>query len=166
MAEAFKITGLDGAIETLRRLPKEIVSKRGGPILKNLRKAARVITKQEKVLLQASLHHDHDEDSRESTGLLMKSLIVTRGKAPNDGKGERVLARVKRATYPGRSGKPVTTLKAAQLKEYGSSHQQADSFVRAAGIQKQGEVRRVFETGLATDIDKLAQTLIDQNKGR
>jgi hypothetical protein len=72
------------------------VSKRGGPVLAGLRKGARLIRTQMVLNL-----HQHLAASPDTTGLLMKSVIVSRGKAPFGTKGERVLVRIKRRTYPG-----------------------------------------------------------------
>ena len=44
--ETTQIEGLAGVLDTLKRLPPEIVSKRGGPVRAALNKAARMIQKQ------------------------------------------------------------------------------------------------------------------------
>jgi HK97 gp10 family phage protein len=161
MKTELKLTGIDGIIATLRALPPEIVSKRGGPAKAALRKAARVIQKPAVANVRASA----DED-REATELLAKSVVVTRGKPPSDGKGERYLVRVKRKTYPGRSGKPTTTLKTAQLKEYGSSQQQAEPWLRPAFAAKAKEAIGVVTTELVKGIDRVVAKLAKQNGGR
>src|SRR5690625_5245721 len=115
------IHGIDGVLKTLESLPKEIVSKRGGPVARALAKGARLIRDEAKKNLRAQIAVNGDE----STGLLEKNIIASRGKALRVGKGERYLVRVRRKTYPGRSGKPVTTRKTASLLEYGSEHQPA-----------------------------------------
>ena len=75
-----KVTGLDGVLDMLKKLPPEIVSKRGGPVRAALRKGALVIQKQEKANLQAIISGTNDEGERLSTGLLMDNVIVSRGK--------------------------------------------------------------------------------------
>jgi HK97 gp10 family phage protein len=134
MKTELKLTGLDGVLELLKKLPPEVVSKNGGPVRAALRKGAVVILKQEKANLQAVTNNATDEDKKLSTGFLLQNVIVSRGKAPTGSKGERALVRVRRKTYPGagRTGKPVTTLQTANLLEYGSSQQPAEPWIRPA----------------------------------
>lgn len=160
-----KLTGLDGVLATLKSLPAEVVSKRGGPVKAALRKGAVVILKEEKARLQVSTSN-RTEDGRHSTGLLMKSLIASRGKTPSGGNGERYLVRVKRKTYVRKSGKPVTTLKTAQLLEYGSSKQPAEPWIRPAFLAKAEEAIHTIETALVAGIDKIVAKLARQNAGK
>lgn len=160
-----KLTGLDGVLDTLRRLPPEVVSKRGGPVKTALRKGALVILKQARDNLRVSASNQTVEGS-ESTGLLLKNLIASRGKPPNGGKGERYLVRVRRKTYPRKGGKPVTTLKTAQLLEYGSSHQPAEPWLRPAFLGKAEAAIRTVETTLVAELDKIVARLASQNRGR
>jgi hypothetical protein len=160
-----KLTGIDGVLDTLKSLPPELASKRGGPALAALRKGARVIQAAEKTNLQASLANATDADDAASTGLLMSSVIVSRGKALVDGKGERVLVRIKRKTYP-RNGKPTTTLASAQLKEYGSSQQAAEPWIRPAFLSKAAEAIATIERDLVARLDKLVARLAAKNKGK
>lgn len=162
-----KLTGLDGVLETLKSLPPEIVSKRGGPVKAALRKGANVILKQEKANLRAVMGHQVDGEQIAATGLLLKNLVTTRGKPPSDGKGERYLVRVKRKTYPRKGrGKAVTTLKTANILEYGSSKQPAEPFIRPAFNAKAAEAIRTVETELVKGIDKVVAKLAAQNKGK
>ena len=142
-----KLHGIDGVIDALQKLPPEIVSKRGGPVLAALKKGARVIHKQAKANLSASM----DE---ESTGILEKNLIVSRGKAPSSGKGERVLIRVRRKVYKRTAKEATTTLKTAQIKEYGSVKQAAEPWLRPAFAAKAAEAIDVASKSVATEIDK------------
>jgi HK97 gp10 family phage protein len=159
------ITGLDGVIDTLKSLPPEIVSKRGGPVRAALRKAAVVIQKQEIQNLTASLANA----PRYSTGLLLKNIVVTRGKAPFGGNGERYLVRVRRKAYPKEhqgKGKPVTTLKAAHLLEYGSSTQPAEPFIRPAVRQAGQKAIDTFVTELNKSIARIIKKLESKNRVR
>lgn len=147
-----KLEGADSIVSMLKSLPAEVVSKRGGPVKLALAKGARVIRKEvAKNLEQATA------DGDESTGLLKQSLIVSRGKQPNTGKGERYLVRFKRKTYPDRKGKPVTTLKTAQILEYGSEKQKAEPFIRPAAVSKAQEAIKTINDDLLARIDKIVQ---------
>lgn len=145
-----KLTGVDNVLRLLKALPPEVVSKRGGPAKTALRKGANVIAKQMRANLTAVTAGD------ETTGLLLKNLIVSRGKPPTSGKGERYLVRFRRKTYPGRKGKAVTTLKTAQLLEYGSSKQPAEPFIRPAFRSRAREAIDTVTRELATAVDRLA----------
>lgn len=161
-----KLTGLDGVVETLKSLPPEVVSKRGGPIKQALRKGAVVIAKAEKLALIATLGGKNGEQD-EVTHTLEKAIIVSRGKPPANGNGERYLVRIKRKTYTRTTkGKPVTTLQTAQLKEYGSSHQAAEPFIRPAFLANAEAAIRTVETETVKAVDKVAQKLLQQNKGK
>lgn len=160
-----KLSGLDGVLATLQALPAEVVSRRGGPAKAALRKGAIVILKQEKANLQAVTANTSDEGKRYSTGLLLKNLIASRGKAPTDGKGERYLVRIKRKSYARRGGKPVTTLQTANLLEYGSSKQPAEPWIRPAFAAKAEEAIKTVERELVAGIDKIVKKLAAQNKG-
>lgn len=161
-----KITGLDGVLDTLKSLPAEVVSKRGGPVRAALRKGAVVIQKQEVANLHAVTAAATDADKRQSTGLLAKNVVVTRGKAPSSGKGERYLVRVKRRTYVRIGAKAVTTLKTAHLLEYGSSKQPAEPWIRPAFESKAEQAISTVESELARSIDRIVKRLAAKNKGR
>ncbi len=159
-----KLRGLDGVLQTLSQLPKEVVSRRGGPVKAALRKGALVILREAKLNLAHSTG-GLTSDANESTGLLLKSLIASRGKAPTGGNGERYLVRVKRNTY-NRQGKAVTTLKTANLLEYGSSKQPAEPWLRPAFQTKAREAISTVERELVKGIDRVVKKLAAQNKGK
>lgn len=161
MTGTVKLQGADEVLNMLRQLPAEVVSKRGGPVRAALRKGAKVIQVQEIANLNAAT-----AGGDTSTGLLAKNVVVTRGKPPTDGKGERYLVRIKRVGYPDRStgkGKKatgVTTLKSAQLLEYGSSHQPAEPFIRPAFKSKAVEAITTATASLVAAVDRIAKRLL------
>lgn len=160
-----KLTGLEGTLLALKVLPQEIASKRGGPVRVALRKAAAVIHKQARANLQAVTQNATDPEKRESTGLLIKNLVVTRGKEPTGTKGERYLVRVRRKSYQ-REGAVVTTLKTAQLLEHGSSHQPAEPWLRPAFGSTAEKAIKVAETEISRAVALAVQKLAKQNGGR
>jgi len=160
-----KLEGLNGVLETLKSLPPEIVSKRGGPVKAALRKAARVIHKEAQTNLDRVTSNETSVGRQLSTGLLKKNLIVSRGKPPYGSKGERYLVRVRRKSYP-RKGKTTTTLATANLLEYGSSQQNAEPWLRPAFAAKAQEAIKTAETELLKQIDKVVKKLANQNKGK
>jgi len=167
MKVEMRLSGVDGVLATLHSLPAEVVSKRGGPVKSALRKGAVVILKAEQANLRSIMGHQVNGERRESTGFLLKNLIVTRGRAPKTGKGERYIVRVKRKIYPDRSkaASTTTTLNAARL-EYGTSDQDAEPFVRPAVQTKGREAISVIEAELLRGLDRIVSRLAAQNKGR
>lgn len=165
MKVELRLTGMDGVLATLQSLPAEVVSKRGGPVKSALRKGALGILKAEQANLRAVMGHQVDGEQRASTGLLLKNLIASRGKAPTSGKGERYLVRVKRRNYV-RKGKIVTTQQNAARLEYGTSKQPAEPFIRPA-VQARGQEAIVtIERELLAGIDKVVKKLAAQNAKR
>lgn len=149
-----QLRGLDGVYDLLRSLPAEVVSKRGGPVKTGLRKGAQVVQRAELSHLRRVL-----DPSEPDTGLLLESVIVSRGKAPTSGKGERYLVRVKRQTYKDRKGKPVTTLQTANLKEYGSEKQTATPWIRPAFQESAESAIRTIEAETLAAIDRIVRKL-------
>ena len=152
------LQGVEGVLKTLQSLPPEVVSKRGGPVKLALAKGARLLRNEVKKNLRRNIKTD------ESTGLLEKNIISTRGKQPYDTKGERYLVRVKRRTYPDKDGKPVTTLKTANIMEYGSKKQMAQPFIRPAVASKGAETIAVITKDLINRIEKVTKDLARKNK--
>lgn len=154
-----QITGIDNVLTMLRTLPAEVVGKRGGPVKTWLRKGAKYLQKRLLERLDHVTSNETTHPERENTQTLKRSSIVSRGKAPNDGKGERYLVRWKRITYT-RAGKPVTTHKTAQLLEYGSGEQPAEPFIRPT-VQTEGRTTiDLITNGLAADVDRIAQRML------
>lgn len=156
------VSGLDGVLRMLQQLPEEVVSKRGGPVKLALKKGATVIYKQADINLMLATQGLVSDDKQYSTGLLRKNLIVSRGKEPVGSKGERYLVRVRRKSYPDRKGEVTTTLKTAQILEYGSSKQQPDPWVRPAFESKAEEAIRVISDDLRERLDKIVKKLARQ----
>jgi HK97 gp10 family phage protein len=159
-----KIEGLNGLLETLKKLPPEVVSKRGGPVKKALRKGALVILKQAKQNLQVATQSS-DPEKAYSTGLLLKNLIASRGKPPVGQKGERYLIRVRRKAYPRAGKRTVTTTKTGSFLEYGSVKQPAEPWLRPAASAKAQEAMDTIHRELVKEIDKVQKKLAQQHKG-
>lgn len=153
-----KISGIDDTLRALKSLPTEIVSKRGGPVKLALAKGARFLRDEAKRNLEAAIALNGDE----SSGLLLKSVIASRGKQAFGTKGERYLVRVKRKTYPDRDGKAVTTLQTANLLEYGSSNQPATPWLRPAVLSKGQQTINVVVTDLNRRIDLITRKLFNK----
>ena len=68
--------------------------------------------------------------------------------------------------YPGRKGEQVSTLKSAQIKEYGSAKQPARSFIRKTVQQHGGAIIDIVTKDLDARVQKIVAKLASQNKGR
>lgn len=163
MKLTMNVTGLKGVYETLGSMPQEFVEKRGGPVKLALKKGALFIRDEEKRRLQALINEMGWNDT---TGLLMKNIIASRGKRINGSvKGERYIVRVKRKIYAGRQGKPVTTLKTAQIFEYGSVHQPPRPFIRPAFQKTAQQAIQIISEDLVKRIDREMRRMAKKNEG-
>lgn len=162
MKVEMKLVGADNIISLLRSLPAEVVSKRGGPVKLALAKGARMIRDEAKRNLQQAIAENGDV----SSGLLLDNVVASRGKAIHGSRGERYLVRVRRKTYPDRTGKPVTTHKTANLLEYGSAHQPATPWLRPAVQTKGSEAINVMTADLVARLDRLVKKLAKQGVPR
>lgn len=159
------IGGLTGVLETLKGLPREVVSKRGGPIRAALRKAAVVIQKQEILNLEQIIAQPNAEGvPNDSTGLLKKNVIVTRGKPPQGQNGERYLVRIRNKKYPDVKGKAVTTAQVGRLLEYGNETRPPMPFIRPAFEAKKGEALETFIKETHKSIRRIQRKLERQNR--
>lgn len=165
----FNITGIDGVIETLERLPPEVVSKRGGPVLGAVRKGMNVITKQARVNFRRAVAFPGLTGITETTGFTEKNIIARRAKMIAGEKGERMVVTIRSKTHP--SGKtyrdrPVKTNDVAYFMEVGSSTQPSIPWMRPAYYMKREEAVNVTITELKKRVDKIVQKLAAQNRGK
>jgi HK97 gp10 family phage protein len=158
MKVEMQLKGLDGVLGMLQQLPPEVVSRRGGPVKAALRKGALVILREAALNLARATNGLDADGERHSTGLLAKNLVVTRGKQPTGGKGERYLVRVRRKVYQ-RNGKPVTTRASAQLLEYGSSQQPPEPWLRPAFNSRAPEAIKTVEAELGAALQRIVRKL-------
>lgn len=159
-----KLEGLDGVLNTLKSLPPELVSRRGGPVRAALRKAAVVIQKQEIENLQAIIAEPNKGSADQSTGLLAKNIVVSRSRLKGGQNGERFLVRIRKKTYEGQGGKPVVTPQVARLLEYGSERNTPKPFIRPAFDAKKQEAADTFVTETNKGIERVYKKLKRQNR--
>lgn len=155
----FRLLGVDDAITMLKSLPPEIVSKRGGPVKKALRKAALVILKEAKLNVAHSTESLAEDAT--STKTLEQSLIAARGKPPPDQNGERYTIRVKKRFYT-REGKRVSTFMTARWLEYGTEKQPAEPWLRPAGASKAAAAISTMTSELTREINRVVKKLAKQ----
>lgn len=162
MKVELQIHGIDGVLSTLEALPAEVVSKRGGPVKLALAKGARLLRDQAK----DNFRHSVAQGGADSTETTVENIVASRGKAPVGTKGERQLVRVKRRSYINAKGAKTTTLRAAQLMEYGSATQPARPWLRPAVQRRGSQIIDVVSEDLLKRLDQITKRLAAQNGGR
>lgn len=147
--ETVQVRGLEGVLDTLRGLPPEIVSKRGGPVRAALARAARLMQREVKGNLAAIVAAGNAGENERSTGLLSANIVTSRGRQGNVN-GETYRVRVRNKVYPDqkRNLKRFTTAQNARLLEYGTEQRQPYPFIRPA-----------FESKKQAAVDEFAKTL-------
>jgi HK97 gp10 family phage protein len=174
MKVEMNLTGLDGVLATLQSLPPEVVSKRGGLVLRALRKGAQVIRKQATSNLASAIRGVDKEGNQLSTGLLLqKGLSISRKNPPSGVTGEMVRIRVRRAIYPNRKrnsgrrgGSKLATNDTAWFLEFGTAKQSPRPWLRPAFQAKAEAAIRTTEAELLRQIDRVVKKLASQNAGR
>ncbi len=162
MKVELQIHGIEGVLSTLEALPAEVVSKRGGPGKLALAKGARLLRDQAKDNFRRSVA----QGGADSTETTVENIVASRGKAPVGTKGERQLVRVKRRSYINAKGAKTTTLRAAQLMEYGSATQPARPWLRPAVQRRGSQIIDVVSEDLLKRLDQITKRLAAQNGGR
>jgi hypothetical protein len=158
-----QLQGIDNVLAMLAAMPPEVVSKVNGPIQRSIRAGLRPMLKRVRANLQVVTSNATTHPDRENLGLLLKSTIMSRGKPPSNGKGERYLIRVKKRAYPRKSGNGETnTVTNAQRLEYGRRGQPAEPYIRPAFQAEAAPTIERTRVALIAEIDKLAQSYLSR----
>lgn len=145
------VQGLDGLLDRLKKLPKEISGKAGGPVKRSLLAGAKLIAEEAKVTLQESINRPNvDGTIAESTGLLKGSIQVKRSTNPPRGIAEKVSVRVKRGKTP--DGTSIT--KYGKAMEFGTARQTGHPWLRPAFENKKQAALDVVVSALQKEISK------------
>lgn len=146
-----QVQGLDGLLDRLKALPKEISGKAGGPVKKSLLGGAKLIADESRQTLTSSINQPNaDGTISNSTGFLLKSIIVKRAAKPPRGVAEMVQVRVKRGKTP--DGTSVTAY--GKYMEFGRENQQAHPWLRPAFENKKEAALGVIVSALKDAIVK------------
>lgn len=156
--ETVRMEGLAGALKTLKSLPPELVSKRGGPVRVALRKGAKLLQERSQLNLDAITVAHGDQ----STGLLRDNVHIVRDS--NMRGGERYTVRVRRKTYPDQPG--VTTAKVGALLESGTEHRAPMPWMSTAYRTLRHQVLNTFTVELNRGLARIIRKLERQNRVR
>lgn len=147
-------------MKTLKELPPELVSKRGGPVRSALRKASLLLVNEAKANVQKIIDEPNIGGGNYSTGFLQKNIITARDSKMRG--GERYYVRVRRKAYPeGRTKKTATGVGA--LLERGTERRKPMPWMRPAFDAKKHEVVQFFPQELRKQLDRIVKKLARQN---
>lgn len=186
MKVEMKLVGLDGVLATLKGLPPEIVSRRGGPVRGALRKGAMIIVNQARANFRAAVAQPGKTGITDTTGFTEKQIVAKRKNPPPGVNGEKYIVSVNYVEHPsGRASRrksraaPDTKRKArkrvakairandiAFMMEYGTSKQAATPWLRPAFLSRAQEAIETTERELLKGIDRIVRKLAAQNKGK
>lgn len=153
-----KLSGLDGVLDTLRKLPPELVSRKGGPVLRALRKGASILVKQARENFRVEALDPGKTGINQITGFTEKAIVARRRPPPPGERGERVVVTVLPRTHPGGRQYRGRTIKAndvAFIMEVGSSTQAAAPWLRPAYYARRDEATRLIEKTLVADVKRI-----------
>lgn len=171
MAEQVTIAGLDGLLEALQDLPREIASRNGGPVRTALGRGARLI--KDEVVRRAPV----------KSGRLQKAIIAARDRNPQRsapgfseryivgvrGGARQKLANNRRNRRAGTAGQSVAKEGNAfywRFSEFGTAKQQAKPFLRPAFESSKQAALDEIVSSLGKGIDRIAARLARQGRGR
>lgn len=165
--EPINVRGLKGVLDTLKQLPPELVSKRGGPVRSALRKGAKIIQQQMQANVQAIIDNPNiDGHESKTIGILKANIVLAVLNPPPGQKGERIGVRVRRKRYPRERmgpGKGKSAQGVGALLEQGTERRQAYPWAAPAYESKKQEAYAVFERELPAAIDRIVKKLAKQN---
>lgn len=160
--------GLDGVLDTLKRLPPEVASKRGGPVRRALARGAKLIRDNARAALQRSIDAGGVTGITDTTGFTASNVIMKRSRLDRIN-GERYVVTVRPKKHPNGYKYRKRTIQAndiAFIMEQGSSKHPALPWLRPTFATYAAEAIRTIETTLAADVERLVKKLAAQNMGR
>jgi hypothetical protein len=163
-----QMDGLAGVLATLKALPPEVVSQRGGPVRAAVRNSSKIIRDEARLQMQARGQEAGKTGVSYATGFSASHIIMKRTKLTAI-KGERFVVTVKPVPHPNgnRIGKrPLRANDAAFIMEAGSATQPAEPWMRPAFAAKKEIATRAMETELVKAVDKIVKKLALKNRGR
>lgn len=169
MKTEFSITGLDGVLETLAKLPPEVVSKNGGVVRQALRKGAMVLVNEARRNFARAVQLPGKTGITDSTGFTEKNIVAKRRNPFGNIKGERFVVTVNYALHPSGEkyrGRPIRANDIAFTMEAGTSKQAATPWMRPAFDAKAQAAVDTATSELLSRIDRIVKKLAAQNKGK
>lgn len=165
--QSVHIVGLDGVLRSLRALPNEITSKRGGPARAALRKGANLIRNEARANVRRIVADPNIGGGDKSTGRLARSISIVLGSKRARADGERMFVMIpKSRRYPidkrTPTGIPVAVV--GKMLEYGTSKMRPHKWMGPAFHSKKGEAVTVIASELRKGIDLAVAKLALANR--
>ena len=155
MADTQTLRGLDDVLRKLKALPPAIVSKRGGPVRKALRKGAVVVQKEWQSQIRQIVEQP-DPSGYVSTGTLEKNVQVSLDSKPGRSKAnEAYRVKIKRKTYPD----GTKTIATARYLEFGTEDRPATPFATPGYFASRQKALDTIVTELNRGIDAIIKKL-------
>lgn len=170
--ETVRIEGLRGVLETLKQLPAELVSKRGGPVAGAIREALKPMQEEAKANIRGIVAEPNEGDlPTDSTGLLEQNIVIARA-SKMEKNGETFRLRIRKKVYPRDSSKPkakgrrdkrATTPQVGRLLEYGTEKMRAKPWLRPAFEAHRRSSLDIFAREMNTRLQRIVKKLERQN---
>jgi len=159
--ERFRIEGLAGVLDTLKRLPPEIVSKAGGPVKLALKRGAELLVSEAKINVRKIIDEPNkDGVGSDSTGLLLLSIRAKRSKPSRGQRGEAYIVGIKPAQrYPSNRGANLTAVQIGRQLEYGTEKRRAMPWLRPAFDAKKQAATDAFVAEITKRADAIIRKL-------
>lgn len=161
MEMSLDIQGIDSVLETLKRLPPEVVSKRGGVVKQAVAAGARVIRNEARKNLIKVTSSAGKTGISYGSGLTGKNVVIRRKNLKGGENGERYIVTVAYKPHPLYKSlykkRPIKFNDIAYMLEYGTSKQAAEPWLRPAYDLKKKEAMDKMQSDLIKKIDKIAQ---------
>jgi HK97 gp10 family phage protein len=165
-AEFVRIEGLEGVLNTLKSLPPEIVSRRGGPVRSALQKASKVMVTAMRNNVQKIMDEPNIGGLDEATGLLRDNIVTIRMKMGSvKGEAYKVGPRL-RKKYPLKSpgAKQTSVVQIGRQLETGTERRRPMPWARPAFDAKKHTVIIFFRDELNKKLGAIVRKLARQNR--
>jgi len=157
-----QLDGLDGVLDTLKRLPPELASRNGGLVRAALRRGAMVIVKQARINFKAAVALPGKTGITDTTGFTEKNIVAKRRRMIPGVSGERAVVTVNYVYHPNKHSYRGDFIRAndiAFIMESGSSKQAPTPWLVPAFKTKAAEAIRTTEDALVKAIDRVLRKI-------
>jgi hypothetical protein len=162
MKVELELTGLNGVLDTLKRLPPELTSRNGGLVRAALRRGAMVIVKQARINFKAAVALPGKTGITDTTGFTEKNIVTKRRRMIPGVNGERAVVTVNYVHHPNKHSYRGGFIRAndiAFIMEAGSSKQEATPWLVPAFKAKAVEAIRTTEDALIKSVDRVLRKI-------
>lgn len=165
--ESFRIEGLAGVLDALKRLPPEIVSKAGGPVKHALKVGAEVLRAEAALNVRKIIDQPNKSGGDESTGLLLLSIQSKRSRPSMNQRGEAFLVAIRRnQRYPVKFGKNLTAAQIGRLLEYGTENRRPMPWLRPAFDAKKQAATDAFVAAIRARTQAVIDRIAKQSRSK